>query len=87
MNGYTSARREKLVDILGDEEVPLGERIDSAHDFLEQEVREAFRRGAQAAQQERRSGARTWMDTRSRGGRSALHAGILRPAHHEETAS
>ena len=86
MNGYTTARREKLVEILGDEEVPMSERIDSAHDFLEQEVREAFRRGAQMAYNERRPGARTRTETRSRGGRSALHAGMLQPIEQEEMA-
>ena len=50
MNGYTAERREKLAAIIGDEEIPTTERIDSAHDFLEQEVREAFRRGFRQAQ-------------------------------------
>ena len=76
MNGYTAERRAKLALILGDEQVPMSERIDSAHDFLEQEVREAFRRGTRTPPQERRD-TRTMTETRSRGGRSALHAGMI----------
>jgi len=76
MNGYSAARREKLAEIIGDEQVPMSERIDSAHDFLEQEVREAFRRGTRTPPQERRD-PRSLTETRSRGGRSALHAGML----------
>jgi hypothetical protein len=49
MNAYTAARREKLAEILGDEQVPMSERIDTAHDFLEQEVRSAFVRGARGS--------------------------------------
>lgn len=77
MNGYAAARREKLADIIGDEQVPMSERIDSAHDFLEEEVREAFRRGARTP--ERRE-LRSITDAHSRGRRSALHAGMLRRA-------
>jgi len=83
MNGYIAARREKLAEIIGDEQVPTTERIDSAHDFLEQEVREAFRRGYRQAQ-ERRPDARTRTDARSRDGRSALRAGMLTPIAREE---
>lgn len=79
MNGYTAARREKLAEIIGDEQVPMSERIDAAHDFLEQEVREAFRRGTRTPLGERRD-TRSVTDTHSRGRRSALHAGMLRLA-------
>ena len=55
----------------------MSERIDSAHDFLEQEVREAFRRGTRTP--ERRE-LRSTTDAHSRGRRSALHAGMLQIA-------
>jgi len=82
MHGYTAERREKLVAILGDEQIPMSERLETAFDFLEQEVADAFRRGFRQAQ-ERRPYARTRTDARSRDGRSALRAGVLTPVNQE----
>jgi hypothetical protein len=73
MNSYTAERREKLAQIIGDEAVPMSERLDAAHDFLEQEVRAAFHRGTRTPVRERR----VFSPRLSRDGKSALQAGVL----------
>jgi hypothetical protein len=73
MNDHAQQRWNTFSAIFGDERVPLSERMDSAFDFLEQEVRAAFQRGTRAQPCERR----IFTPQQSRNGRSALQAGIL----------
>ncbi len=74
MNDHAQQRWNTFSAILGDERVPLSERMDSAFDFLEQEVRAAFQRGTRAQIRDRR----IFPPQLSRNGQSALQAGAIR---------
>ena len=82
MNDYAAGRREALAEILGDERVPVGHRLDAACDLLEREVEAAFQRGTRVPARPRR----VFTPRESRGGRSALQAGVLRRVAPEERA-
>ncbi len=56
MNDYSKQRWEKLSAILGDDRIPLSERMDTAFDTLEAEIRGAFERGVRIARQHERTG-------------------------------